>query len=304
MDENLRTFLQHHSNIKYSLFLKKLKFSVYTPIAQLNAFVHKSAEPIPFAEMKDEHFSSIKIGDNWGGFFDCAWFKFTADIDNMQENLVTVIDVGGEGCIYNKDGSAIQGITNVLGMVDNFQTVKGKAVIPLERIYNFKDGKILFYADCGNNGRGGKSSGQARFKRADICAFRQDILDLYYDVLACYQLLCAVNNNAQKKEIKAHINKAISLAHNTDLESILKARNALSKMFDGKYKQDLTVYAVGHGHLDLAWLWPVRETKRKAIRTFSNAIYESEQCPSYVLTAVSHSNMSLLNKNHPSYLKK
>ena len=44
MDENLRTFLQHHSNIKYSLFLKKLKFSVYTPIAQLNAFVHKSAE--------------------------------------------------------------------------------------------------------------------------------------------------------------------------------------------------------------------------------------------------------------------
>ena len=110
MDENLRTFLQHHSNIKYSLFLKKLKFSVYTPIAQLNAFVHKSAEPIPFAEMKDEHFSSIKIGDNWGGFFDCAWFKFTADIDNMQENLVAIIDVGGEGCIYNKDGSAILGI--------------------------------------------------------------------------------------------------------------------------------------------------------------------------------------------------
>lgn len=40
MDENLRTFLQHHSNMKYSLFLKKLKQSIYTPIAQLNAFVH------------------------------------------------------------------------------------------------------------------------------------------------------------------------------------------------------------------------------------------------------------------------
>lgn len=304
MDENLRTFLQHHSNIKYSLFLKKLKFSVYTPIAQLNAFVHKSAEPIPFAEMKDEHFSSIKIGDNWGGFFDCAWFKFTADIDNMQENLVTVIDVGGEGCIYNKDGSAIQGITNVLGMVDNFQTVKGKAVIPLERIYNFKDGKILFYADCGNNGRGGKSSGQARFKRADICAFRQDILDLYYDVLACYQLLSAVNDNAQKREIKAHINKAISLAHNTDLESILKARNALSKMFDGKYKQDLTVYAVGHGHLDLAWLWPVRETKRKAIRTFSNAIYESEQCPSYVFNGSQPQQYEFIKQKSPKLFGK
>ena len=282
MDENLRTFLQHHSNIKYSLFLKKLKFSVYTPIAQLNAFVHKSAEPIPFAEMKDEHFSSIKIGDNWGGFFDCAWFKFTVDIDNMQENLVAVIDVGGEGCIYSKDGSAIQGITNVLGMVDRFQSVKGKAVIPLNRIDNFKDGKILFYADCGNNGKGGKSAGQARFKRADICVFRQDILDLYYDILACYQLLCAVNYYAQIKEITARINKAIPIAHNTEPEKVIEARNVLSEMFDGKYKQNFTVYAVGHGHLDLAWLWPVRETKRKAIRTFSNAIYESEQCPSYV----------------------
>ena len=304
MDENLRTFLQHHSNIKYSLFLKKLKFSVYTPIAQLNAFVHKSAEPIPFAEMKDEHFSSIKIGDNWGGFFDCAWFKFTADIDNMQENLVAVIDVGGEGCIYSKDGSAIQGITNVLGMVDRFQSVKGKAVIPLNRIDNFKDGKILFYADCGNNGKGGKSAGQACFKRADICVFRQDILDLYYDVLACYQLLCAVNNNAQKKEITARINKAISIAHNTEPEKVIEARNVLSEMFDGKYKQNFTVYAVGHGHLDLAWLWPVRETKRKAIRTFSNAIYESEQCPSYVFNGSQPQQYEFIKEKSPELFEK
>ena len=304
MDGNLLTFIQHNKKIRYAWFLNRLKQIIYTPITSLDAWVCKSKEPLLFADVKAMEFERIRTGENWGGFFDCAWFKFTADIDNMQENLVTVIDVGGEGCIYNKDGSAIQGITNVLGMVDNFQTVKGKAVIPLERIYNFKDGKILFYADCGNNGRGGKSSGQARFKRADICAFRQDILDLYYDVLACYQLLCAVNNNAQKKEIKAHINKAISLAHNTDLESILKARNALSKMFDGKYKQDLTVYAVGHGHLDLAWLWPVRETKRKAIRTFSNAIYESEQCPSYVFNGSQPQQYEFIKQKSPKLFEK
>ena len=103
---------------------------------------------------------------------------------------------------------------------------------------------------------------------------------------------------------KAHINKAISLAHNTDLESILKARNALSKMFDGKYKQDLTVYAVGHGHLDLAWLWPVRETKRKAIRTFSNAIYESEQCPSYVFNGSQPQQYEFIKQKSPKLFGK
>lgn len=304
MDGNLLTFIQHSKNMKYSWFLNKLRQSIYTPIISLEASVCRSKEPIPFSHVKKMRFERIKTGDSWGGFFDCAWFKFSGNIDFLQtESLVAIIDVGAEGCIYN-EYDAVQGITNVLGTVDLFQSVSGKKVIPLSRISCVNNGKILFYADCGNNGRAGKSSGQARFKRADICVVRQDILDLYYDILAGYQLLSAVNDNAQKREIKAHINKAISLAHNTDSESILKARNALSKMFDGKYKQDFTVYAVGHGHLDLAWLWPVRETKRKAIRTFSNAIFESEQCPNYVFNGSQPQQYEFIKEKSPELFEK
>ena len=304
MDGNLLTFIQHSKNMKYSWFLNKLRQSIYTPIISLEASVCRSKEPIPFSHVKKMRFERIKTGDSWGGFFDCAWFKFSGNIDFLQtESLVAIIDVGAEGCIYN-EYDAVQGITNVLGTVDLFQSVSGKKVIPLSRISCVNNGKILFYADCGNNGRAGKSSGQARFKRADICVVRQDILDLYYDILACYQLLSAVNDNAQKREIKAHINKAISLAHNTDSESILKARNALSKMFDGKYKQDFTVYAVGHGHLDLAWLWPVRETKRKSIRTFSNAIFESEQCPNYVFNGSQPQQYEFIKEKSPELFEK
>ena len=304
MDGNLLTFIQHNKNIKYSWFLNRLKQSVYTPIISLEAWVCKSNEPLPFDNVKGMNFDRIRSGDNWGGFFDCAWFKFAADIDNMQENLVAVIDVGSEGCIYNKDGSAIQGITNVLGMVDNFQTVKGKAVIPLDRIDTFKDGKVLFYADCGNNGRGGKSSGQARFKRADICVFRQDILDLYYDVLAGYQLLCVIKDNKQKNGIKRIIGKAISAVPDNSPENTARARDILSELYDGKDKTDFTVYAEGHGHLDLAWLWPVRETKRKAIRTFSNAIYESEQCPSYVFNGSQPQQYEFIKEQSPAFFEK
>lgn len=74
-------------------------------------------------------------------------------------------------------------------------------------------------------------------------------------------------------------------------------------MFDGKYKQDFTVYAVGHGHLDLAWLWPVRETKRKAIRTFSNAVYESEQCQSYVFNGSQPQQYEFIKEISPEFLK-
>ena len=50
------------------------------------------------------------------------------------------------------------------GMVDNFQTVQKEKRLFLDQIDTFGGGKVLFYADCGNNGKSGKSIGQARFK--------------------------------------------------------------------------------------------------------------------------------------------
>jgi hypothetical protein len=41
----------------------------------------------------------------------------------------------------------------------------------------------------------------------------------------------------------------------------------------------ITNTAIGHSHLDLAWLWPIRETKRKAVRTFTNALNNIEKYP-------------------------
>ena len=34
----------------------------------------------------------------------------------------------------------------------------------------------------------------------------------------------------------------------------------------------LNLSAIGHAHIDTAWLWPLAETRRKCIRTFSTAV--------------------------------
>ena len=36
-------------------------------------------------------------------------------------------------------------------------------------------------------------------------------------------------------------------------------------------ESDFVYSAIGHGHLDMAWLWPLRETRRKAARTYTRA---------------------------------
>ena len=44
-------------------------------------------------------------------------------------------------------------------------------------------------------------------------------------------------------------------------------------------------FAVGHAHIDTAWLWPVRETIRKAARTFSTQIGLMREYPDYIFMA-------------------
>src|SRR5581483_95639 len=41
------------------------------------------------------------------------------------------------------------------------------------------------------------------------------------------------------------------------------------------------VSAVGHAHLDTAWLWPLRETVRKCARTFATALALMDRYPEY-----------------------
>ena len=40
-------------------------------------------------------------------------------------------------------------------------------------------------------------------------------------------------------------------------------------------------FAVGHAHLDTAWMWPLAETRRKAHRTFANALRLMERFPEF-----------------------
>ncbi|HEY3396883.1 MAG TPA: alpha-mannosidase [Armatimonadota bacterium] len=43
-----------------------------------------------------------------------------------------------------------------------------------------------------------------------------------------------------------------------------------------------SLFAVGHSHIDTAWLWPIRETVRKCSRTFSTACRLLERFPEFV----------------------
>ncbi|ADI04426.1 glycoside hydrolase family 38 [Streptomyces bingchenggensis BCW-1] len=60
-----------------------------------------------------------------------------------------------------------------------------------------------------------------------------------------------------------------------------------------------SVVAVGHAHIDSAWLWPVRETIRKASRTFSNVMTLMDDEPDFVFACSQAQQWEWIKNEHP-----
>jgi alpha-mannosidase len=59
------------------------------------------------------------------------------------------------------------------------------------------------------------------------------------------------------------------------------------------------VSAVGHAHIDSAWLWPVRETVRKCARTFANVVQLAEEMPDLRFACSSAQQYAWVQERYP-----
>jgi len=62
---------------------------------------------------------------------------------------------------------------------------------------------------------------------------------------------------------------------------------------------DATVTATGHAHMDVAWLWTLGQTRRKASRTFHTVQRYMEQFPEYHFTQSQPQLYDYIRKDHP-----
>ncbi|QPC81271.1 alpha-mannosidase [Phototrophicus methaneseepsis] len=68
-------------------------------------------------------------------------------------------------------------------------------------------------------------------------------------------------------------------------ESVPAALETLVKgLEEAGEPMDVDIIGVGHAHIDVAWLWQLGHTRRKAGRTFSNVLRLMEQYPEYHFT--------------------
>ncbi len=65
--------------------------------------------------------------------------------------------------------------------------------------------------------------------------------------------------------------------------SVLDAEAVLSAGLNGRNGTEIqpTVAAVGHSHIDMAWMWRLHHTREKAVRTFSTMLHLMRQYPEF-----------------------
>ncbi|MDR1513983.1 MAG: alpha-mannosidase, partial [Propionibacteriaceae bacterium] len=62
--------------------------------------------------------------------------------------------------------------------------------------------------------------------------------------------------------------------------------------------------AVGHAHIDSAWLWPLREAARKVARTFANVADLMDRYPEFVFAGSQAQQYAWLEEQHPDVFDK
>jgi len=299
--------------------LLRVQAAIYTPVAPLEITAWLTTEPVPFADRETGAPASVALGQSWGKrLFDCAWMRFRATVPaapagattpRRADALVARIDINGELCIVDEAGVPVRGLTNVKSTFDERLGGPAKTIYHLPVGLIRADRTVEFWADCGFNDLFGFLKDNGAVVLAELATCREDVRQLYYDLetLRDYQLdLPADSTHAGLHErLRADIATVAATLDCAERASVYHARDLLRPWFESAIDPGrLHVHAVGHAHLDLAWLWPVRETIRKGARTFASALYNIDRHPGYIFGCSQPQLFAWMKEHYPAlYVK-
>ncbi len=246
-----------------------------TPITEV---LYKEAPYKSGNEMPDvSDFVPFSLTDTWGGKRDShAWFYFKHNFEKTPYRTELKIDT-------SKDNL---GEANPQFMLYINSTIKqGIDANHRSAVINESgEADIFIYAYSGTD------FDDPLDLRVSVQLIDEETEGLYYDLLIPHQILNYLpQGSSDYYEILTPVNEAINLLDLRDLgsenfkKSVTEARSYLNENLYSKTAQTSigNVSCFGHTHIDLGWLWPVRQTVEKAQRSFATVMSLMERYPEY-----------------------
>ncbi|MCL6458938.1 MAG: alpha-mannosidase, partial [Gorillibacterium sp.] len=286
-------------------FFERLSEKYNITISELDCVAYVTQEPVPFSDRLSGEKKVLRIGDHWGDLFDCAWFCFSTKLpeEYAREELALLIDVSGEGLVYDQHDGPVLGLTNG-SIAYEYGSIR-KHVLPLE-LCTISDGNLQVWVDAGCNDLFGHYIDSGDLKEAYLVRRLPHMRAFYYDF---FVLRDALNNlgadTPRYAAILKALNDSINIIYDFTEAEALAARLVLKKEIEKKGGDpSLTITAIGHAHVDLAWLWPIRETVRKGARTFATVIQMMKRYPDYKFGASQPQLLAWMKDYYPQLFAK
>lgn len=298
----------HDQRIKPAVYAASVPFAVEAWQAP--------GEPVPFEEAATASYEPFTMDTPWGPPWGTTWFRMRGQVpaEWAGKRVEAVIDLGFTGDWPGNQAEALVHLTDGTPL---------KAVNPLNQ-----------YVPIGNPATGGEqidylveaasnpdilANDFARptplgdvltagdkplytFRRADIAVLDEEVWHLALDIEVLRELMLELaEHDPRRHEIMHALDRALDLLDLDDISgSAADVRAALAPaLAKPAHASAHTLSGVGHAHIDSAWLWPIRETKRKTSRTFSNVTALADEYEEFIFACSQAQQYEWVRDNYP-----
>ncbi|MFI6088626.1 alpha-mannosidase [Streptomyces sp. NPDC051218] len=275
---------------------------------------HAPGEPVPVAEALDAAYEPFETGTAWGKPWSTSWFRLRGQVPEAWRgrHVEVVIDPGftgegpgfqAEGLVYDASGVPLKGIHPRNRHVPVAASARGDEPVhllleaaanpavlhdfeptPLGDVLTAGDGLIY------------------RFASADLAVLDEDVWQLTLDMEVLSELMYELDaTRPRRHEILRALERALDALDLHDVSGTAAAARAelTEVLASPAHASAHRVSATGHAHIDSAWLWPLRETVRKASRTFANVTALADDYPELVFACSQAQQYAWVKEHQP-----
>jgi alpha-mannosidase len=252
----------------------------------------------------DSTWQQIAVGDRWGGAGQTCWLRIPLRLPDAWAGHKVVVHIqlgdyesitGPEALAY-LDGVPVQGFD-----FHHRELLLDKRVSPAEEHLLALEAFSSLHQE------------PQTLRALELVRINPEAEALYHDMRVLHGALLTMPpesiERARLLRALEHAYHALDMRRPPSddyLRSVSEARAMLQRdvYAPGPAADSPRIVAVGHAHIDLAWLWPVAQTRRKGARTFSTVLKLMEQYPAYHFVASQPALYQMVREDEPTIYRR
>ncbi len=273
-------------------------------------------EPIAPAEGIAGTYEPYTVGTSWGPAWGTTWFHVEGEVPAAWQGrrVEAVIDLGFdvnltgfqcEALVYRPDGTPVKSLNPRNQWVGVTPEAEGGE--PVDLFLEAASNPVLlgyhpFLPTQEGDVLTSSPEPLYRTRRMDLVVVEPEVAELALDLDVLLELQAELPPTAPRRMriLQAMDDALDALDLQRIPETAAAARAALADVLASPAEASAhRIAAVGHAHIDSAWLWPVRETIRKVARTVSSMTTLLEDEPDFLYGMSSAQQYEWLRRHRP-----